>query len=272
MWEVARIKINLNELEIDVEESTYLFDVKEKYKKEADVIILNGFPIETNIKLKDNDKVTLIKRGEIPKKHELESLMMARHTPGVFKTLKKAKVAIAGCGGLGSNIAVSLARVGVGNLIICDFDIVEPSNLNRQQYFVSDIGKFKVCALEDILIKINPFINIKTYKIYLDEGNIEGIFKDSDIIIEAFDKAECKASLANIVLTKMKDKYLIIGSGMAGYFDSNIIKTKRINEKFFICGDFINEAKIGSGLMAPRVAICANHMANEAVRILCKNL
>ncbi|MDO4534558.1 MAG: sulfur carrier protein ThiS adenylyltransferase ThiF [Clostridium perfringens] len=266
------MKINLNELEIDVEEGTYIFHVKEKYKKNADIIILNGFPIEANVKLKNNDKVILIKRGEFPKKHELESLMMARHTPGVFEKLKNAKVAIAGCGGLGSNIAISLARVGIGNLIICDFDIVEPSNLNRQQYFVSDIGKFKVCALEDILLKINPFINIEKKKVYLDERNIEKILKDSDIVIEAFDKAECKANLANIVLTKMKDKYLITASGMAGYFDSNIIKTKKINEKFFVCGDFINETKIGSGLMAPRVAICANHMANEAVRILCKNL
>ena len=190
----------------------------------------------------------------------------------VFNILKNSKVAIAGCGGLGSNIAVSLARVGVGNIILCDFDIVEPSNLNRQQYFISDIGKFKVCALKDILLRTNPFINIKKHKIYLDETNIEGIFKEADIIIEAFDKAKCKAMLANTVLTKMKDKYLIASSGMAGYFDSNLIKTKKINEKFFICGDFINEAKIGSGLMSPRVAICANHMANEAVRILCKNL
>ena len=269
---MAKIKIYLNEIEIEIENNSCTSHIKEKYKKDADIIILNGFPINNNIQLKEKDKVTLIKRGEIPKKDELKCLMMARHTPGVFEKLKKAKVVIAGCGGLGSNIAVSLARVGVGNLIICDFDIVEPSNLNRQQYFISDIGKFKVCALEDILLKINPFINIKKHKVYLDESNMEEIFKEVDIIIEAFDKAECKAKLANTVLTKMKDKYLITGSGMAGYFDSNIIKTKKINEKFFICGDFINEAKIGSGLMAPRVAICANHMANETVRILCKNL
>lgn len=267
---MAKIKIYLNELEIDINDNIYILDIKEKYKKDADIIILNGFPINTNIKLKNNDKVTLIKRGEIPKKHELESLMMARHTPGVFENLKNAKVTIAGCGGLGSNIAVSLARVGVGNLIICDYDIVEPSNLNRQQYFIEDIGKFKVDALKDILLKINPFINIKTYKVFLDENNIECLLKDSDIIIEAFDKAKYKAKLSNIVLTKMKDKYLITGSGMAGYFDSNIIKTKKVNEKFFICGDFINEAKVGSGLMAPRVGIVANHMANEAIRILCK--
>lgn len=269
---MVKININLNELEIVIDDNSYIFDIKDKYKKDSDVIILNGFPIESNIKLKNNDKVILIKRGEIPKREELEYLMMARHTPGVFNILKNSKVAIAGCGGLGSNIAVSLARVGVGNIIICDFDIVEPSNLNRQQYFISDIGKYKVSALGDILLKVNPFINIKKYKVYLDESNIEEIFKESDIIIEAFDKAECKAMIANTVLTKMKDKCLITASGMAGYFDSNLIRTKKINEKFFVCGDFINEAKIGSGLMAPRVAICANHMANEAVRILCKNI
>jgi sulfur carrier protein ThiS adenylyltransferase len=59
---------------------------------------------------------------------------------------------------------------------------------------------------------------------------------------------------------------------MAGYYDSNIIKTKKIREKFYICGDLVNEAKIGEGLMAPRVAICANHMANLAMQILINNL
>ena len=116
--------------------------------------------------------------------------------------------------------------------MICDFDIVEPSNLNRQQYFVKDIGKFKVDALKEILLKINPFINVKTNNVFIDKDNIEYLFKDRDIIIEAFDKAESKAILANVVLTKMPDKYLIMGSGMAGYFDSNIIRTRKINENF----------------------------------------
>ena len=269
---MVKINIYVNELKINIDKNAYMSDVKGKYKNDADVVILNGFPINSNIKLNENDKVTLIKKGEIPKEDELEFLMMARHTPGVFERLKKAKVAIVGCGGLGSNIAISLARVGIGDIVICDFDIVEPSNLNRQQYFVKDIGKFKVDALKEILLKINPFINVKTNNVFIDKDNIEYLFKDRDIIIESFDNAESKAVLANVVLTKMPDKYLIMGSGMAGYFDSNIIRTRRINEKFFVCGDFINEAKMGSGLMAPRVGIVANHMANEAVRILCKTI
>ena len=256
---MVKINIYVNELKINIDKNAYISDVKGKYKNDADVVILNGFPINSNIKLNENDKVTLIKKGEIPKEDELEFLMMARHTPGVFERLKKAKVAIVGCGGLGSNIAISLARVGIGDIVICDFDIVEPSNLNRQQYFVKDIGKFKVDALKEILLKINPFINVKTNNVFIDKDNIEYLFKDRDIIID-------------VVLTKMPDKYLIMGSGMAGYFDSNIIRTRSINEKFFVCGDFINEAKMGSGLMAPRVGIVANHMANEAVRILCKTI
>lgn len=197
--------------------------------------------------------------------------MSSRHTPGIFNKLKKAKVGIAGVGGLGSNIAVSLARIGIGTLKLVDFDVVEPSNLNRQQYFIEDLGKYKVDAMRDIIYKINPFIKVEIVKEFLNDKNIEGIFKDCDIVIEAFDNPESKAILCNTVLLKMKDKYLIAGSGMAGYFSSDLIKTRKIREKFYICGDEENAAMEGQGLMAPRVTICAGHMANMAVRIICNN-
>ena len=85
--------------------------------------------------------------------------MASRHTPGVHALLKQACVGIAGVGGLGSAVAVSLARIGVGKLIIADFDVVEPSNLNRQQYFVDQLGYFKVDALTENLRRINPYVN-----------------------------------------------------------------------------------------------------------------
>lgn len=235
---------------------------------DEDLIILNGFATGEDKELKEGDKVVLIKKGRMPKESELEELMMARHTPGVFEKLKRAKVGIAGVGGLGSNIAISLARMGVGTIYIVDFDVVEPSNLNRQQYYVEDIGKLKVEALKDGLSRINPFLKVVAIPKKIDEDNIGEIFKDVDIVIEAFDNPTYKAMISNYVLTKMKDKFLISASGMAGYFSSNSITTKKIRDKFYLCGDLENEAKEGSGLMAPRVAICANHMANMAVRIL----
>lgn len=251
--------LNKNEVSINF--------IKDRFKKNADVVILNGYPISENKLLQDGDRVTLIKKGEIPTFEELESLMVSRHTPNIHSSLKKGKIVVLGLGGLGSNIAISLARIGVGHLILADFDVVEPSNLNRQQYFISDIGKYKTDAIKNHIKNINPFIKIDTINKIIDSSNINE-FEDVDIIMEAFDNPRYKAEIASFVLKNMKNKYLISSSGMAGFYDSNIIKTRRIKDKFFICGDEVSEAKEGDGLMAPRVSICANHMANLATKIL----
>lgn len=261
------MKICLNEVDTEVTQNTTAYQFRDSVDKNCDVIVLNGFPLSEDKILNEGDRVTLIQRGKIPSKDELEALLIARHTPNIHKKLKNGKVAILGLGGLGSNIAVSLARVGVGDLVLVDYDVVEPSNLNRQQYFVEHIGMKKTDALKNILEKINPFVNIETKDVFVTKENIE-FLNDRDIIIEAFDDARCKAMICNVVLKNLRDKYLIASSGMAGYYDSNDIKTKKIRDKFYICGDFQHEAKEGDGLMAPRVAICANHMANLAMKIL----
>ena len=258
------MKVKLNEKWIELEEK---ISVRQLIKDE-EVIIINGFTVSEDKVLKEGDEVVLIKKGRIPNQSELETLMMARHTPGVFEKLKKAKVGIAGAGGLGSNIAVSLARMGIGTLYIVDYDVVEPSNLNRQQYEIEDIGKLKTEAMKDKLKKINPFLKVISIPEKIEEENVKKLFEDAEIILEAFDSPFYKAMLSNYILTQMKDKYLISASGMAGYFSSNAIITRKVTSRFYICGDFVNEAKEGSGLMAPRVAICAGHMANMAVRII----
>lgn len=265
------MKIFLNEIQTKIEENCTAYKLRNKVDKNCDVVILNGFPLKEDKILKENDRLTLIKRGEMPTKDELEKVMIARHTPNVHNKLKVGKVAILGLGGLGSNIAISLSRVGVGELILVDYDVVEPSNLNRQQFFIKHIGMNKTDALKYIIKDINPFIKIKTKNIFVTKENIE-LLKDCDIIIEAFDDPKNKAMICNTVLRKLKDKYLIASSGMAGYYDSNIIKTKKIRDKFYICGDFEHEAKEGEGLMAPRVSICANHMANLAMKILIEDI
>ncbi|WP_195948092.1 sulfur carrier protein ThiS adenylyltransferase ThiF [Paraclostridium bifermentans] len=266
------MKLFINEdLKILNENEVSINFIKDRFKKNADVVILNGYPISENKLLKDGDRVTLIKKGEIPTFEELESLMVSRHTPNIHSSLKKGKIVILGLGGLGSNIAISLARIGVGHLILADFDVVEPSNLNRQQYFISDIGKYKTDAIKNHIKNINPFIKIDTVNKIIDSSNINE-FEDVDIIMEAFDNPRYKAEIASFILKNMKDKYLISSSGMAGFYDSNIIKTRMIKERFFICGDGVNEAKEGDGLMAPRVSICANHMANLATKILIEHI
>lgn len=196
-----------------------------------------------------------------------ESEIVKRCTPGICEKLKKVRVGIAGAGGIGSNVAVSLARSGIGEITIVDFDKVEASNLNRQQYFIDDIGKYKVYALKEIIKRINPYVNVNSFVDKLEDENIMSYFKDVDIVIEAFDNPHYKAILSNYVLINMSNKYLISSSGMAGYISSNEIKTKMIRDKFYICGDLENEVDDLSGVMAPRVTICANHIANMVIRI-----
>ncbi len=260
--------IKVNEEVLDIDEGVSCFEVRSRKKADADVVILNGYPITRDKILREGDRLTLIKKGEKPSEEELEALIVSRHTPKVYGRTKKARIGIAGAGGLGSNIALSLARLGVGNIKVVDFDVVEPSNLNRQQYYIKDIGEYKVIALKRNLKEVNPFINVQACINKIDKTNAKEIFNDVDIIIEAFDNPEYKAELSNVVLTEMRDKVLIASSGMAGYYPSNEIVTRKISNNFYICGDGVNEAKEGFGLMAPRVAICANHMANCALRII----
>lgn len=185
--------------------------------------------------------------------------------------LNNAKVAIAGLGGLGSNIAVALARIGVGHLHLIDFDKVDISNLNRQHYFISHLNKYKTQALAEQLQMINPYLNIVTDCIKVTEDNIFSLFKDEDIICEAFDFPENKAMLVNKVLELFPEKYIISGSGMAGFGHSNEIHTRKVMGKFYICGDEKTALSNENSLMAPRVAICAGHQANLITQLILEN-
>lgn len=264
------ISIKVNEKNIKIRDGLMINDLKKEFKKDADLVILNGFILNHDQKIKPNDVINFIKKGEVPSKEELESLMISRHTPGIHNKIKNSRVAILGLGGLGSNVAISLARMGLGYIKLIDYDIVEPSNLNRQQYEINDIGKYKTIALKDKIEKINPFINIEIINKYIKEENILDLVNDVDYVIEAFDNPETKSNIVNQILTKDDKKIVIAGSGMAGYSDSNKIKTKKVNDRFFICGDLISGAKENWGLMAPRVAIVANHQANLLINLIVK--
>lgn len=244
------------------------FEVREQFGRHTDIVILNGFQIEIDCPLSDDDVLTIIRKGTMPKEEELESMMMARHTPAVHQKLKKGKVAIAGLGGLGSNIAVMLARIGVGQLLLVDFDNVEPSNLNRQSYYISHLGLPKTLALKTQLEEINPFIKIMIETVKITEENTPQLFNGYDIICEAFDKPEQKSMLVNTALDQLPDVKIVSASGMAGYDSANLIKTTRPIKNLYLCGDLENGARVGRGLMAPRVQICAGHQANTILRLL----
>lgn len=204
----------------------------------------------------------------IPTREEMYRALEERHGAEIQKKLSEASVAVCGLGGLGSNIAVTLARAGVGRLYLYDFDKVDISNLNRQQYFPEQLGMPKNEALADTLKRIAPYCDIVSHQVKLSEENIPQLLGDADIICEAFDKAEQKAMLVNFVLENMPEKYLVAGSGMAGFAPSNMIQTKRVTKRFYLCGDEVSDVDDGVGLVASRVLICAGHQAHAIVRII----
>ena len=204
--------------------------------------------------------------GELISQEELDRAFDARFPKEMQVKLRSAKVAIAGLGGLGSNIAVMLARSGIGKLLLVDFDVVDVTNLNRQMYFIPQLGKPKAEALPEILRQINPYLIYESVCVKVIPENVKELFLDYPIVCEAFDKPDVKAMLTEQILCYYPEKTLICGSGMAGYGSSNTIKTRKINDHFYICGDGVSGAMPGRGLMAPRVTICAAHEANMVLR------
>ncbi|WP_090151848.1 thiamine biosynthesis protein ThiF [Pseudobutyrivibrio sp. AR14] len=201
-------------------------------------------------------------------KDEFYQALVERHGADNQRKFDEATVAICGLGGLGSNVAICLARVGIGRLILIDFDLVDVTNLHRQQYKISQVGMAKTEALRENLLEINPYITVQTHRVKMDESNSLDLIKDADIVCEAFDSPECKSMLADIVFTNFKDKYLVSASGMAGFKSANDIITKKLTSHFYISGDGVSDVSDGIGLVSSRVMACAGHEAHMIIRLL----
>ena len=191
-----------------------------------------------------------------------------RHGAKLQKKISSATVGICGLGGLGSNIAIALARLGIGKLVLIDFDKVDITNLHRQQYKATQIGMYKTEAIRENLMEINPYLETEINTISMNEHNAKELLKGCDIICEAFDNAECKAMIVNLVLEEMPDKYIVAASGMAGIGKANTIQTRRITNKFYLCGDETSDVSGGMGLVSTRVMLCAAHQAHTVLRII----
>jgi len=203
-----------------------------------------------------------------PSKKEWTNALIARHGALLHKRFSSATVAICGLGGLGSNIAVALARVGIGKLILIDFDRVELTNLHRQQYKADQIGRCKAEALAENLSEIAPYAEIHTVTEKITEANFIDLLKGVDVVCEAFDDAQSKAMLVNGVLERLPHCYLVAASGMAGMDTPNTIKTRKIMKRFYLCGDEVSDVADTIGLVSPRVMLCAAHQAHTVLRIL----
>ena len=194
--------------------------------------------------------------------------LIARHGLDLHERFSSATVAVCGLGGLGSNIAITLARAGIGKLILIDSDRVDITNLHRQQYKADQIGFFKTDALADNLSEIAPYTEIQTVTEKITEENFADLLKDADVVCEAFDNAEAKAMLVNGVLEQLPQCYLVAASGMAGMDTPNTIQTRKVMKHFYLCGDETNDVADTIGLVAPRVMLCAAHQAHTVLRIL----
>jgi sulfur carrier protein ThiS adenylyltransferase len=202
-------------------------------------------------------------------RNEFEKRQFSKHDPVVLAVLKKSTIGIAGAGGLGSNAAVSLARAGLGRLIIADFDRVEPSDLNRQYFFRDQVGKPKVEALLENLKLINPYARYETHLIKIEPGNVAAIFGDADLLIEAFDRADMKQMIVNTWLSLFPQRPIIVASGLAGLGKNRKLHTRKMGN-LYICGDEESEIEARISPMAPRVGIVANMQANLALELLVK--
>jgi len=185
----------------------------------------------------------------------------------LHKKMLGTTVAIAGLGGLGSNVAVALARTGIGRLILVDFDAVDSSNLNRQHYFLADVGKPKTTALAKIITAINPAVLLETHDTVLNQESIPGIFAEADIIAECFDRAEAKAMLTRVFFTRLalQGKKLVAASGLAGLGPANDIRTRLVSPNFAIVGDGHSDVNEEPLLVASRVITAAMHQAHQII-------
>ncbi|MBQ8195995.1 MAG: sulfur carrier protein ThiS adenylyltransferase ThiF [Oscillospiraceae bacterium] len=199
--------------------------------------------------------------------NEWYNALEQRHGKTLQERFSAASVAVCGLGGLGSNVAISLARAGIVRLHLIDFDRVDISNLHRQQYGVSQLGMYKTEAMKQILSEINPYCEVVTDTVRLNNENLP-LIADCDIICECFDNAECKAMLVNGASELYPEKYIVAASGMSGLHTGNTIQTKRLGRRLYICGDGTSDVSEDGTLFAPRVMLCAAHQANTVLRII----
>lgn len=204
----------------------------------------------------------------IPSREVMREALNIRHGEDLQNKISAARVAVCGLGGLGSNIAIALARAGVGHLHLIDFDRVDLTNLNRQQYAVGQLGQYKTDALRETLSLVSPYCDVTCDTIQVTEENLPDLLKTEDYICEAFDRAEAKAMLVSGVLEHFPEKYLVAGSGLAGLGSANTIQTRRVSQRFYLCGDGTSDSSVGLGLVASRVLVCAAHEANMILRLI----
>jgi len=209
-----------------------------------------------------------LKKGNHPSKNDLEELVFARQPFDITEKLKNACVGIAGAGGLGTVVAEALARAGVGKLVVADFDLVEPSNLNRQRFSISQLGMPKVSALADNIKGFTPFTEVATVFEKVTFSNCHKIFAGCPVVAECFDNPEHKAEIVSGLRKNLPHCIIVAASGLSGIASGNEITTRKISKNLYVVGDMVSEVADGAGLFASRVGIAASMQAHVIIRLL----
>jgi len=266
------MNIFINGKQYKAKKNVTLADVKAKYCPDKDVAILNSvLSLNGSKKIVEGDRLYFFGKEDMPTDEELEELLFSRQPFAITEKLKKACIGIAGAGGLGTVVAESLSRAGIGKIVIADFDIVEPSNLNRQHFFISQLGMAKVYALADNIKQFNPFTKVVQVREKVTASNCGRIFAGCSVVAECFDDPANKAEIVFGLRKSLPQCYVVAASGLAGTGCGNDIKTRKISDKFFVVGDMKSEVADGSGLFASRVGIAASMQTHIIIRLITGN-
>lgn len=203
-----------------------------------------------------------------PGRDELRAALAGRMGEDQVVLLERATVGVAGLGGLGSQIALALARTGVGHLRLVDFDAVDLANLNRQAYDIADLGRPKAEALAERIARINPYLDVQASAARITADNAAELFADCPIVCEAFDAPDAKAMLTEALLIARPDVILVGASGMAGHERTDTIRIRRVGARWWLCGDEVSDIGTGAPMVAPRVMACAGAQAMLAIRLV----
>lgn len=260
--------LTVNEMPYPFRIGTRMADLRDELKAGADVLLLNGHRVTGEVVLKDGDNCILFKKGELPTIGEITQTLANRHGKEYQEILARSSVGIMGLGGLGSAVASSLVKIGVGKLLISDYDVVELSNIHRQQYFIDQIGLKKIVALKNNLTRINPFVAVLISDTVLTEENIPFLFREVDVLIECFDDPAMKACALRATLNNLPGTGYVGASGMAGMGNGNSVRTRKLRPGVYLVGDETSDTATSGSLFASRVGIAAHHQAHQAVRIL----
>lgn len=236
-------------------------------ESEGTIALVNGRHMEPEDAVRDGDSVILIPDGRFISS-AADMMLADRYTPEILSRIRNACIGIAGLGGIGSHIAESLARVGVGHMVIADFDRVDMTNLSRQNYFIEDIGKSKAECTATLLKRINPDLDLKVFDARITPDNALEVFGGCDVVCEAFDTPQAKSMLVESILCNDSNMVMVSVSGLAGFSDTESMHCIKRMNRLYVCGDGVSDSTVGAGLTATRVMACAGMAAHTALRIV----